>query len=210
MHRPFRKPLIILTPKSLLRHKKAVSPVDALTSGHFAEVLDDRETDPAGVRRLLLCSGKVFYDLLEKRAADGRTEVAIVRMEQFYPFPMDLLRRTLGQYKGAKEIIWVQEESMNMGGWAFMEPRLRALGYPPRYVGRDSSASPATGSYRIHRREQMELVEAAVSGHAPFLARAHGPAPVDGFRGRVAGSQAPSVKLPAAPPKEEMAKSKRS
>jgi 2-oxoglutarate dehydrogenase E1 component len=172
MKRNFRKPLILFTPKSLLRHKAAVSPVDDLTSGHFLEVIDDTAADPGRVRRVLLCSGKVYYDLLEKRTAENTPEVALLRLEQFYPFPAELLRRALGRYRKSKEIVWVQEESLNMGGWMFMEPRLRALGWVPKYIGRDTSSSPATGSRKIHLREQAELVEAAIRGSAPHLVRA--------------------------------------
>jgi 2-oxoglutarate dehydrogenase E1 component len=98
----------------------------------------------------------------------------VVRVEQFYPFPEEPLRRALARYRNAEEVVWVQEESQNMGGWVFMEPRLRALGWPPEYVGRDASASPATGSAEVHKREQVELVEAAVSGPVPHLVRASG------------------------------------
>jgi 2-oxoglutarate dehydrogenase E1 component len=172
MKRNFRKPLILMTPKSLLRHKKAVSPVEDLTRGHFVEVLDDTEVDPARVRRVVLCSGKVYYDLLEERSAAEKADVALVRVEQFYPFPVEPLLRTLERYRGAKEWVWAQEESLNMGGWTFMEPRLRAMDYPVKYVGRDTSASPATGSHRVHVREQKEVVKAAVLEAVPHLVRA--------------------------------------
>jgi 2-oxoglutarate dehydrogenase E1 component len=172
MKRPFRKPFVLMTPKSLLRHKRAVSPVEELTRGSFREVLDDPDADPARVRRVLLCSGKVYYDLFERRAEEGRADVALVRVEQFYPFPVEPLRRVLERYRKAKEWVWVQEESLNMGAWTFMESRLRAMGLSPRYVGRDTSASPATGSLKVHQREQQELVQAAVSGPAPHLVRA--------------------------------------
>jgi 2-oxoglutarate dehydrogenase E1 component len=171
MKRNFRKPLILMTPKSLLRHKAAVSSVDDFCRGHFAEVIDD-PADATPIRRVLLCSGKVYYDLLDKRALVQKNDVAILRVEQFYPFPVEPLLRALERYRKAKEFIWVQEESMNMGGWTFMEPRLRALDYPAQYVGRDTSASPATGSHHIHVREQKELVEAALVGKAPHLVRA--------------------------------------
>jgi 2-oxoglutarate dehydrogenase E1 component len=172
LKRSFRKPLVLLTPKSLLRHKAFVSPVEQLTAGHFMEVLDDTAVDRDSVRRVLLCSGKIYYDLLEERAKEKTNEVAVVRVEQFYPFLIERLRRTLSCYDKAEERVWVQEESMNMGGWAFMEPRLRALGRPVVYVGRDTSASPATGSRQIHLREQREIVEAAVGGRIPHCVRA--------------------------------------
>src|SRR5262249_6768718 len=94
------------------------------------------------------------------------------RVEQFYPFPEEQLRRGMARFRRATDWVWVQEESMNMGGWAFMEPRLRALGHPPEYVGRDASASPAAGSQSVHKREQKELVEAAVQGKVPHLVHA--------------------------------------
>jgi 2-oxoglutarate dehydrogenase E1 component len=174
MKRNFRKPLIVMTPKSLLRLKAAVSPLDELAAGHFHDVLDDAGADSARVRRVVLCSGKVYYDLLERRAEAKANEVALVRVEQFYPFPEEQLKRVLSRYRKGKtrEWVWAQEESQNMGGWSFVEPRLRALGYAVEYVGRDASASPATGSLQVHRREQKELVEAAIAGTAPHLVRA--------------------------------------
>jgi 2-oxoglutarate dehydrogenase E1 component len=172
MKRNFRKPLILMTPKSLLRLKTAVSPIDEFTAGHFVEVLDDDQVDPVRIRRVLLCSGKIYYQLLEQRARQHSEEVAILRVEQFYPFPAELLRQSLSRYRKAEEWVWVQEESMNMGGWTFMEPRLRTLGWPVAYVGRDMSASPATGSRRVHLSEQKDLVEAAIGEPVPHLVRA--------------------------------------
>jgi 2-oxoglutarate dehydrogenase E1 component len=176
MRRSFRKPLVVLTPKSLLRHKAASSHADELTEGYFLEVLDDPAADPARVRRVIMCCGKIYYDLAERRAQGDGEEVAIVRLEQFYPLNEELLTRTLGRYRGAQEWVWAQEESQNMGGWTFMEPRLRGLGYAFEYVGRDASASPATGSHEVHVREQKEIVEAAMHGRVPHVVRATGPA----------------------------------
>jgi 2-oxoglutarate dehydrogenase E1 component len=172
MKRNFRKPLVLMTPKSLLRLKAAVSPMEQFATGHFVEVLDDEGADPARVRRVLMCSGKIYYELMEQRSKRQTEEVAIVRVEQFYPFPTELVSRVLGRYRKAKDWVWVQEESMNMGGWTFMEPRLRSLGCPVAYIGRDKSASPATGSRRIHLAEQRDLVNAAIAGPAPHLVRA--------------------------------------
>jgi 2-oxoglutarate dehydrogenase E1 component len=174
MKRNFRKPLILMTPKSLLRHKRAVSPVEAFTTGPFREVLDDESADPGKIRRVLFCSGKVYYDLAAKREDENKEDVAIIRVEQFYPFPVEQLRRALTRYRKVKDWVWVQEESLNMGGWTFMEQRLRAMDYPVKYVGRDASASPATGSHHVHVREQKELVEAAVMNAVPHLVRAAG------------------------------------
>ena len=167
--RDFRKPLILMTPKSLLRHKDAVSPIDDLAKGHFHEVLDDATAKPEKIRRVLLCSGKVYYDLVDRRTQKANEEVAIVRLEQLYPFPDAELRQIFSRYKVAREWVWVQEESQNMGGWSFAEPRLRALGYSFDYVGRDASASPATGSLKVHKQEQAELVEAALGSPVPHL-----------------------------------------
>jgi 2-oxoglutarate dehydrogenase E1 component len=172
MKRNFRRPLILMTPKSLLRLKAAASPVEELISGRFHEVLDDTEADPGRVRRVVLCSGKLYYELLERRAQEEGGEVALLRVEQFYPFPEEPLQQALSRYRKAREFVWAQEESQNMGGWTFMEPRLRALGYNAEYVGRDASASPATGSRAVHLREQKEIVEAAIRLPVPHLVRA--------------------------------------
>jgi 2-oxoglutarate dehydrogenase E1 component len=163
MKRDFRKPLVLMTPKSLLRHKDCVSNIEEFSHGIFREVIDDATPSPSRVKRVVMCSGKVYYDLLEKRQ---REDVAIVRLEQFYPFPEDALKAILSRYPKTAEIVWAQEESQNMGGWSFVEPRLRGMNLNPNYVGRDASASPAVGSYKIHNREQAELVEAAINGGA--------------------------------------------
>ena len=173
MKRNFRKPLIVMTPKSMLRAK--LSPLDDLIHGRFHEVLDDATQTPERVRRVLMCSGKVYHELARLRTKTETDDVAIVRVEQFYPFPEEALHTALARYPQAEEYVWVQEESQNMGGWWFMEPRLRAMGYAAEYVGRDASASPATGSHEVHKREQEELVEAAVRGAAPHLVRASCP-----------------------------------
>jgi 2-oxoglutarate dehydrogenase E1 component len=171
LKRNFRKPLVLMTPKSLLRHKECQSPIEEFITGRFQEVIDDAAADPNRTRRVLLCSGKVYYDLVAQRRALTAEDVAIVRVEQFYPFAEEPLKKLLSRYRRA-EWIWVQEESQNMGGWTFMEPRLRALGCAVEYIGRDASASPATGSKTVHVREQKELVEAAFSSPAPYLVRA--------------------------------------
>ena len=172
MRRSFRKPLVIMTPKSLLRHKACVTPWEELVKGRFQEVLDDTGVDAKRVRRVLLCSGKVYYDLVERRTQAEALDVAIVRLEQFFPYPEEQLGAVLERYSQAKEWVWVQEESQNNGGWFFVEPRLRNSGYNVECIARDASASPATGSIQVHKREQRELVETAIRGTAPHLVRA--------------------------------------
>jgi 2-oxoglutarate dehydrogenase E1 component len=171
MKRNFRKPLVLMTPKSLLRHKDAVSPIDDFLSGSFQTIIDDAWTEPDRVHRVILCSGKVYYDLHKLRAERDARDVAIVRIEQLYPWPEEALRKALGRYRRAKDWIWAQEESQNIGGWTFVEPRLRAMEFPVLYVGRDASASSATGSHKIHEHEQAELVDTALFGTAPHQVR---------------------------------------
>ncbi|MEP7339130.1 MAG: multifunctional oxoglutarate decarboxylase/oxoglutarate dehydrogenase thiamine pyrophosphate-binding subunit/dihydrolipoyllysine-residue succinyltransferase subunit [Acidobacteriota bacterium] len=158
------KPLVVMTPKSLLRLPAAVSSLDQFTSGGFLPVIGDA-ISPANVERVLLCSGKVYYDLTAELEKNKTDRIAILRLEQFYPFPLTLLQRWLGSYTKAQELFWVQEEPQNMGGWNFMRPRLEALltdNQELRYVGRAASASPATGSYTIHQLEQQALVKEAL------------------------------------------------
>ncbi|MEZ6140342.1 MAG: 2-oxoglutarate dehydrogenase E1 component [Zavarzinella sp.] len=162
MRRDFRKPLIIMTPKSLLRHKMCVSTLSSMTNDHFHEVIDD-QVPVEDVKRVLMCSGKLYYELLEARG--DRTDIALVRMEQFYPFPEQKLSEILSQYTQA-EMVWVQEESQNMGGWQFIEPRIRGMGYEVSYVGRDPSASPAVGSLKLHKKEQELLISTALNGES--------------------------------------------
>lgn len=160
------RPLIVMTPKSLLRLPAASSTVDDLTSGGFQPVIDDEKiSDKAKVRRVVLCSGKVFYDLDAGREDARDNRVAIVRLEQFYPFPADGLQELFASYANASEVFWTQEEPQNMGGWFFVEPRLREIlpeNVRLKYVGRVASASPATGSYAIHELEQKQIVETAL------------------------------------------------
>ncbi|MBN9619399.1 MAG: hypothetical protein J0H43_06655 [Actinobacteria bacterium] len=159
---PVRRPLIAFTPKSLLRLKAAVSEVEDFTTGTFRPVLSDDKIDPAGVRRVLLCAGKVYYDLAAEREKNGRTDVAIVRVEQLYPLPVPELEAELGRYPGA-ELVWVQEEPANQGAWPFM-----ALNLPEHLggrallrVSRKASASPAVGSHAVHEAQQAEIVASA-------------------------------------------------
>jgi len=186
----FERPLIVMTPKSLLRLPAAASSLEQLIKGGFQPLVDDAEVSNANrVERIVLCSGKVFYDLNEARGSSptpgspdgqpgwggavregssspGKDRVAIIRFEQFYPFPLRALTEVIERYSNAKELVWCQEEPKNMGGWTFMEPRLENL-LPrcerPRYAGRAESASPATGSYAVHKQEQERLVREALT-----------------------------------------------
>jgi 2-oxoglutarate dehydrogenase E1 component len=159
----FRKPLVVMTPKSLLRQPLAVSSVDHLAKGSFRGVLDDSEAE-AGAAKLVFCSGKIAYELIQRRRDLKRTDIAILRLEQLYPFPQSQLRLTLGRFKQVQAAVWVQEEPENMGGWTFVRPRLEALlgGKPLSYIGRRESPTSATGFPHIYRREQAEIVERAI------------------------------------------------
>jgi 2-oxoglutarate dehydrogenase E1 component len=173
MKRGFRKPLIVMTPKSLLRLPAATSLHEEFTTGGFQEVIDDASiTDPATVQRVILCSGKVYYDLVKAREeARKQNEVALIRIEQLYPFHEVLVKKALNRYPG-KEIVYVQEEAMNNGAWFFVEPRLREMGYSVTYCARDASASPSVGSEKVHQKEQKELVETAIEGTLPHVVKA--------------------------------------
>jgi multifunctional 2-oxoglutarate metabolism enzyme len=158
-----RKPLIVMTPKSLLRHPQATSPIDELTNGRFEPVLIDAATDAANVKRIVLTSGKVYYDLAAARGKSN-ANIPLIRLEQFYPFPQAMLASAIAQYPNATEIVWVQDEPRNMGAWPFLHERLAALAATRtlRYVGRPISASPATGSHHRHEEQQEALVQAAL------------------------------------------------
>jgi len=156
-----RKPLVVMTPKSLLRNPAAVSTRQDLAEGRFHAVLDDREA-PAKAPRLVFCSGKIYYELRERLQSNARRDTALVRLEQLYPFPEDALRGALSRYTQARDIFWVQEEPENMGAWRFVHPRLAALlDRSLRYVGRPPAASPATGFPKIYRRQQEAIIAAA-------------------------------------------------
>jgi len=163
--RPYRKPLVIMSPKSLLRSPKAVSTTDELATGSFHRILTDEGTNPKDVRRVLLCSGKVYFDLVEARDKQKRNDVAILRLEQLYPLDGEELRATFKPYKDKTPLIWVQEEPWNMGGWFFIEahlPHILEGRLPLSCVARAESASPATGSLGAHKLEQEELVRMAL------------------------------------------------
>ncbi len=166
MKRSFLKPLVVMTPKSLLRADYAVSHAEDFTSGHFQEVI---ATDAPGgndsASKVILCSGKIYYDLLARRDAAGVTDTALVRLEQLYPLNTDRLRQVLEGFRAAKRWVWCQEEPRNMGAWTYISPRLAELkpGQQLYYVGRKASASPAVGALARHKLEQKEIVEKAFS-----------------------------------------------
>ncbi|MFS2160261.1 2-oxoglutarate dehydrogenase E1 component [Pseudomonas sp. Pseusp122] len=166
--RPLRKPLVVLTPKSLLRHKLAISTLEDLAHGSFQTVIPEIDTlDAAKVTRLVLCSGKVYYDLLEKRRAEGREDIAIVRIEQLYPFPEDDLMEAIAPYGNLTHVVWCQEEPMNQGAWYSSQHHLRrSIGNHNRnlvleYAGRDASAAPACGYASMHAEQQEKLLQDA-------------------------------------------------
>jgi len=166
VHREFCKPLVVMSPKSLLRHPAAVSKLADFTGtaggqDGFEEVLADPEP-PKRTRRLILCSGKVYYDLVEHRRQNKIKDAAILRVEQLYPFHAEKLAKLAERHRGWDALVWCQEESQNMGAWSFIAPQLEELfGVKPRYAGRDASASTAVGALAIHKLEQKALIEAA-------------------------------------------------
>jgi 2-oxoglutarate dehydrogenase E1 component len=177
LHRDFRKPLVLMTPKSLLRHKRCVSTLDEFAEGtSFHRVIG--ENDPAikmvadkDVRRVVICSGKVYYDLIDEREKSGINDVAILRLEQYYPFPAEDLEKEIARYKNTKDVVWCQEEPQNMGAWHFVDRRiedvLRKVGgkaQRPVYAGRSDAASPAAGYPKAHKAKQQALVDQALKG----------------------------------------------
>ncbi|MEM1099852.1 MAG: 2-oxoglutarate dehydrogenase E1 component, partial [Planctomycetota bacterium] len=162
--RKWRKPLVVMTPKSLLRHPKCVSDLNDLAEGRYRRVIGDESVDPKRADRVLLCSGKIYYELLEERTKRERDDVAILRLEQYYPFPVEELRAALESFGTQTPVVWVQEEPRNMGAWHFLKG---GYGYKLLHewdmtrVAREPSSSPATGSRTAHQIEQAELMEQA-------------------------------------------------
>jgi 2-oxoglutarate dehydrogenase E1 component len=164
MHRGFRKPLVVMSPKSLLRHPQAVSSLKELTDGAFRLTLDD-PTPPSTPRRLVICAGKIFYGLDAARRDAKRDDIALVRIEQLYPFPTDEVRALLARYPSTSEVCWVQEEPANQGAWWFVRPLLSPLLRPDvrfSYIGRVEAAGVATGSHQIHVAEEQAIIEQAL------------------------------------------------
>jgi len=157
LYRPFRKPLIIFTPKSLLRHARCVSHLDELASGGFREILDDKQANPEKVRRVVFCSGKIYYDLLEEKEKKDYQDTALIRIEQVYPLPLNQIRQVIEKYSKTDDWIWTQEEPANMGAWPYVVQHLTEV--PLRYIGRPASGSPATGSMEFHQIRQRKIIE---------------------------------------------------
>ena len=166
MLRSFRKPLVVMTPKSLLRNPLAVSPLAELGQNAFANVIDEVDDIPPGqVQRVIFCSGKVYYDLLAARRKENLRTIALVRIEQLYPFPIEEYQAVLARYPNAVDLVWAQEEPQNQGAWYQIRHRLQELQLgrrPVLYAGRAPAAAPATGIGRIHEAEQQALVSAAL------------------------------------------------
>ena len=167
--RPLRKPLIVMSPKSLLRHKDAVSTLEELADGHFQNVIGETDEHvPENITRAILCSGKVYYDLIAKRRENAMEHVAIIRLEQLYPFPELELEAVLSQYSELKEIVWCQEEPMNQGAWYSSQHHMRRVIHSLKptlyldYAGRDASASPAAGYMALHVAQQNQLIDDAL------------------------------------------------
>lgn len=158
LYRNFRKPLIIFTPKSLLRHPQCVSPISHFTNGGFQELIDDNNADPAKVERVIFCTGKIYYDLLEEKLKNNKTNIAIVRVEQIYPIPHTQWRAIKKKYVNSQHWLWVQEEPENMGAWSFLS---RHINYIPLilFAARSASGSPATGSSKVHKSGQQKIIE---------------------------------------------------
>ena len=167
--RPMRRPLVIMSPKWILRHKLATSSLEELANGEFQNVIDDSEVDAAKVTRVVLCSGKVYYHLLEERQARDIDNIALIRIEQLYPFPDAELEAVLQRYSNIKDAVWCQEEPMNQGAWYSSQHHMRHVlqHIDPmihlRYVGRASSAAPACGYMSTHLEEQKQFIDEALN-----------------------------------------------
>lgn len=163
MHREFRKPLVVLTPKSLLRHPRVVSKMEEFTDGQFHELLDDPFVeDPDKITRVVFCTGKIYYELLDGRENHGTDNVALVRVEQLYPFPEKAVEDVLGKYKNTQEVLWTQEEPSNMGYWTFLRHRIKRQALRNstfRYAGRKGAGTTAEGSVKSHQREQQRVIQ---------------------------------------------------
>jgi len=174
--RNLRKPLIIFTPKSLLRNKDATSPLSEFTKGGFQTVIGDQSADVAKkadkVKRIIVCSGKVYYDLVKHREAKGADDVAIIRVEQLYPFPHKAFAAEIKKYPNATDLVWCQDEPQNQGAWFFVQHYIHENmvdGQKLGYAGRAASASPAVGYAHLHQEQQKALIEAAFAKLKGFV-----------------------------------------
>ena len=172
--RPLRKPLIVMSPKSLLRHKEAISTLEELAHGRFHNVLDETDDlDKSKVERVILCSGKVFYDLRAARRERDLDNIAILRLEQLYPFPEAELLQVLGAYTNLQDAVWCQEEPMNQGAWYASQHHMRRVIHRHkvdiylRYLGREASAAPAAGYMALHLEQQEQFINEAL-GEMPW------------------------------------------
>jgi len=159
VNRPFRKPLVIFTPKSLLRHPACVSSLAEFSDGKFHEVIDDG-SDPAKVKKVIFCSGKIYYDIAEEKQKQNKEDIAVVRLEQLYPLPLPALKEILEKYRAARSFEWIQEEPVNMGAWQYIAQNFRERKL--FHTARPASGSPATGSSKLHKIQQKLLVEKAM------------------------------------------------
>jgi len=160
--RDFRKPLICFTPKKLLRYPSCVSSIKEFTEEGFREVIDDVTADAKSIKKVVFCTGKIFYDLIETKTKESFNDIAIVRIEQLYPFPAKQISAILTKYKATTEFVWVQEEPENMGAWAYMFMAFRNAKLPDgkelKYVGRKAAASPATGYSKLHVEQEKSIL----------------------------------------------------
>ena len=154
--RDYRTPLVVFTPKSLLRHPKCISPIDDLADAGFQEVINDTNVDTDKVLRVVFCTGKVYYDLLERKEHFEARDIALVRIEQLYPFPKKQVEEVIASYPNAIQWLWLQEEPQNMGAWSFIRDNITSV--PIQVVSRLASGSPAVGLSKIHVQEQEEII----------------------------------------------------
>ncbi|MGL5249799.1 MAG: 2-oxoglutarate dehydrogenase E1 component, partial [Enterovibrio sp.] len=164
--RNVRRPLIVITPKSLLRHPSCTASLDELATGTFLPVIADKTAAPQAVERVVLCSGKIYFELLELHKKHDLSHIALVRLEQLYPFPKEELQAALAPFAEAKEWFWCQEEPQNQGAWQFVFHRLQPLlarGATLGYAGRQAAASPAVGSHLTHQQQQLQLLQEALN-----------------------------------------------
>jgi len=167
--RPFRKPLVIFTPKSLLRHPKVVSPLEDFTKGSFEEVIDDVKANPEKITRLVFCTGKVYYDLLAEQEKIKNETVALIRIEQLYPFPVNKINEIIKKYTNVKDYVWTQEEPANMGAWLFIKKEFGDK-INLKHIARPATGSPATGSSKFHVISQQKIVDKTfLECDCPFL-----------------------------------------